>query len=333
MTGVGSPLPPVAAPDDARVPRPPFPKRLIMAALGLFGLAAVTALIALLAGYAAAISFVPLPPVLGLAGPAAGLMLLTGIFILAREGWAPVLTAILVLYGIVLGIVIGPSGWLYIIAFLTVGIIVGSVDPGVFPRGRPLLPRSRIGKVALGLVAVGAIALATPLLLADPLKPGDVRSPAWTGVIATAADRELTDGRRYGQYAEFLGGRLSDGDLILAGGTIEAPTWFWTASPYGADSDCFMTRDMGYDDGPTVVIRVVTTAGSVGLRVTKAPGFQADPVTDGRYTGAAPVIRDERLAAAGEPGDPDPRRGLTPPRAGYFCLDATGQVTSWDQGY
>jgi hypothetical protein len=259
-------------------------------------------------------------------------MLLTAVFILARERWGQVLMAILVLYAIALGLTIGASGWLYIIAFLTVGIIVGSVDPGVF-RVRPLLPRARAGKVVVVALAVAAVAVAVPLLLADPLKPSDVRTPAWAGVIASVERGELTDSRRFAKPAETLERGYADGDLILAGGSVEAPTWAWSVSPADGESGCYMSRDPGYDEGLTVVIRVSRSGAYVGLRITKAPGFTADPARDGRYTGAVPLIRDTRMAAAGPPPDRDLTRAWTPPRAGYFCLDASGQVTKWDQGY
>lgn len=312
--------------------RPPFPKRLIVAALGLVGLAGLTALLSLVAGYAAALSIAPLPPPLGLAGPAAGLMLLTALFILARERWAQVLTAVLVLYAIALGLTIGASGWLYIVAFLTVGIIVGSVDAGVFPGG-PTMPRSRAGQVVVVALVVGTLVVAVPLLLADPLKPGDVRTPAWAGVIDSAERGELTDSRRFAKPAETLERGYADGDLILAGGSVDAPTWAWSVSPGDGESGCFMTRDPGYDDGPTVVIRVSRSGAYVGVRIPKAPGFTADPAREGRYTGAVPLIRDARIAAAGPPPDRRLHDSWTPPRAGYFCLDASGQATKWDQGY
>ena len=313
-------------------PRPPFPKSLVVAAVGLIGLAGVTALLALVAGYAAALSLAPLSPVLGLAGPAAGLMLLAAVLILARERWGQGLTAILVLYAIALGLTIGASGWLYIIAFLTVGIIVGSVDPGVF-SGSPMMPRSRAGKLVVAALTLGTLAVVIPLLLADPLKPSDVRTPAWAGVIASAERGELTDSRRFAKPAETLERGYSDGDLILAGGSVDAPTWAWSVSPVDDESGCFMTRDPGYDDGPTVVIRVSRSGAYVGVRITKAPGFTADPARDGRYTGAVPLIRDARMAAAGPPPDRGLPDSWTPPPAGYFCLDASGQVTKWDQGY
>ena len=312
--------------------RPPFPKRLIVAALGLIGLAGVTAVLALVAGYAAAVSVAPLPPILGLAGPAAGLMLLTAIFILARERWGQALTAILVVYSIALGLTIGSSGWLYIVAFLIVGIIVGSVDAGVFPGG-PWLPRTRVVRLVVVVLAVGAVVVAVPLLLADPLKPSDLRTPSWAGVIASAERRDLTDGRRFGQPAEYLERGASDGDLVLGGGSVELPTWVWTVSPADGEPGCFKTRDLGYDDGQAVVIRVSRAGAYVGMRIGKAPGFTADPATDGRYVWTRAPIRDERMAVAMEARDRGVgvARSLPPP--GFFCLDAKGQVTKWDQGY
>jgi hypothetical protein len=332
MTDVGSPVPSIDAPKDPGVPRSPFPKRLILAGLALFLASGVTGLLALIAGYAASLSYAPLSPVLGLAGPAAALMFVAAILILARNRWAQPLTAISGLYGIVLGIVLGSSGWLAIICFLAIGLIVGSVDPGVFPGGA-MLPPTRVGKVVVAAVGLGLVVVATPLLLADPLKPADVRSPAWAGVIASGERRELTDSRRFGQPAEVLEGGLVDGDLVVAGGSVDAPTWAWSLSSVEGDPGCFKTRDFGYDDGPTVVILVSRSGADVGIRVMKAPGFEAPPVTDGRYVGAVPSLTDTRLAAAGTPAGPALDIPWTLPPAGYFCLDANGHATRWDRGY
>ena len=94
-----------------------------------------------------------------------------------------------------------------------------------------------------------------------------------------------------------------------------------------------MARDVGRDEGPTVVM-VLDISGSnrIGLRVTKARGFHADPVADGRYVGTAPRTRDARLALARGASGGEGDRSWTPALAGYFCLDATGQVTRWDRG-
>lgn len=175
------------------------------------------------------------------------------------------------------------------------------------------------------------IAIAIPLLTADPLKPGDTRTPEWVGVIASAERRELVDGRSFGQPAEIIEGEFADGNLILAGGLMEAPSWAMSLAP--RESGCYATRNMGVDDGLTIVMRIYSPSASIGVRVTKAPGFVADPVFDGRYVGMGPWPRDVRLAVARRSVAPAIDSAWTPASIGYFCLNANGQVTKWDAGY
>ncbi len=337
MSVAGSePAPTLPAPAPASRPgdpgyRPPFPKRLIVAALLLVGLAGLTALFALVAGYAAALSYAPVSPIIGLAGPGAGLMLISAVLLLARHRWAPTLTAFSVLYGSLLGFAGGAAGLIVMVPFLIVGLIVALVDNGVFGTG-PMLPQTRFGRATLAGVAVLAVVNAIPLLTTDPLRPGDTRTPAWAGVIASAERRELSDGRLFGQPTEFIEGQAADGNLILAGGSLEAPSWAMALAP--KESGCYMTRDMGLDDGPTVVMRIYRSSGaSIGVRVTKAANFVSDPIFNGRYVGAVSRLWDVRLSAAGGPTGPAFGDVWTPAPIGYFCLNSNGQVAIWDRGY
>ena len=330
MTAPAAPAPdPTASPTEAL---PPLPKRLILAALLQVGLAGLTGLFAVLVGYAASLSFAPAGPVWALAGPAGLLLLLAAILLLARHRWALIVTTLSAIYGVGLGLTTGALGIPLIIGHVLVGAIVWSVSDA-FPEG-PLLPVSRWGKALVAVVAVAVVVVGVPMLMEDPLKPSDTREPAWAGVVASAADRVLVDGRGFGQPASFLEGGPMDGGLLLGGGSVDAPTWAVGLAPNPSEPACFMTRDVGRDDGPAVVMLVSDSRSDpIGLRVAKAPGFHADPVTDGRYVGAVPRIRDTRLAVAGGPPSGPADRSWTPALAGYFCLDANGQVTRWDKGY
>jgi hypothetical protein len=296
-----------------------------------FGLAGWTGFFALTAGVATSSSFTPLSPMWGLAGPAAVVQVLAAMLLTRRDRWALVLTTALTIYGVLLGLTTGAYGIPLILGHLVVAGIVWSM-PEVFPEGS-LLPTSRRRKVVIAAVAVAAIVVAMPMLFADPLKPSDTREPAWAGVIASTADRELTDGRRFGRPEAILQTGLGDGYLIVGGGSVEAPTWVTTFAPFEGDPSCFMTSGVGRDEGPTVVIVLrISDDSRIGLRVRKAPGFQADPATDGRYVGHVPPTRHVRLAAAGGPTGREGDRSWSLARAGHFCLDSTGQVTKWDRG-
>ncbi|MEO5885877.1 MAG: hypothetical protein ABIQ58_10225 [Candidatus Limnocylindrales bacterium] len=329
-----TPPPPPQAPAPAETAAEsgmvsPIPKRLILAALLQVGLAGLTGFFAMLVG--TTMLYAPAGPVWGLAGPAALLLLLAADQLRSRHRWALVMSTISATYGVALGLTAGALGIPLILGHVVVGAIVWSVR-GAFLEG-PLLPVTRRRKALAAGVAVAVAMVGVPMLLADPLNPSDTRDPAWAGVVASAADNKLTDGRRFGRPQAVLQTAVADGYLVVGGGSLEAPTWLVPFRPLESEPSCFMSRDIGRDDGPAVVI-VLSRSGNdpIGLRVTKARGFHADPVADGRYVGTAPRTRDARLALAGGRSGDEGDHSWTPALAGYFCLDANAQVTRWDRG-
>jgi hypothetical protein len=322
MTGE-APRPAAPAPPAAQAAPPgPMPKRLYLAAGLLLILAGLMGVLALIGSYASSLGPAPLG-LLGLAGPAALAALLDVELVAVRSRWATFVTAIVVGVGVLGGLAASssPFGIALLLVSLISAALVFSVsdafpDAGSVPEGL-WSPRTWIPGIAI----VGVIVW--NLVASDPLRPGDVRDVEWAGVVASATDDRLIDGRTMGTPTERFDS-FSDGDLAVGGGTVEAPTWVTRFPPHDGEPTCYEARRMGYDDGTAVVIVIHPARGRVGLRVAKAAGFTNDGVTDGRYVGAGPG--DRSVAMVG--GDP-----LTPAPVGYFCLDAEGHATRWDRGY
>ena len=317
----------------------PRPLRLYLASVLLTVVAGIEALLYLFLSIATGY-FTPLPVVFALAGVAAMATLLNAFLVLNQNRLTLITTAIVTSYGVVLGFASAASGFgaLLIPADVAIALVVFSVTDAFPPN--PKWTATIAGRLRLGLVTV-VIVVALAQFLSDPLKPADVRTPAWAGVVASAAGQTMVGGGSFGSFEEVLSQAPSDGDLVLAGGTPEAPTWADIYSPRKTEATCYTTTDVGYDDREAVVI--VHSDGSgrkTGVRIPKADGFDPGGATDGRYIGlvvpgrAGPLgTPDRRLAAISRNIGSDAGPPSMSARIGYFCLDATGHVTRWDRGY
>lgn len=310
---------------------PPRPRRLLLASALLLAVAGLMGVLALFIASAGSIAFSPTPVVYALAGPAALAALIDVELVWSRHRWALLVTLLVTLYGLILGVatLASPFGLpLMIGSGLAALVVFSAID--AFPP-RPDGPVGLSGRLRLAGAAVIAI-IVLMQLTADPLKPGDVRTPDWAGVVASDAARTLVDGGTYGAFTNTLTTGVQDGALLLAGGTRAAPTWVVAYTPSTSEPSCYMTREFGYDDRDAVVILVPQGQGAIGLRVAKAADFDPGGVTDGRYTGALDPAAGQVASVAAAGSAPDMTPGTTAP-AGYFCLDATGHVTRWDPGY
>ncbi len=316
----------------------PRPLRLYLASLLLVVVAGIEAFVFVVVS--AGSTFTPRPDVFALGGVAAIATLLDAFLVVNQSRVALITTAVVTLYGVVFGFASAASGFgaLLIPADAAIAIVVFSVTDAFPPS--PDLPATIRGRLGLGLVTVLVI-VAFARLVSDPLKPGDVRTPTWSGVVASAAERTLVGGGSFGAFEELLSQAPGNGDLLLAGGTPEEPTWADSYSPRKGEATCYITTDVGYDDRDAIVIvHSDGTGQKTGVRVPKSVGFDPDGVTDGRYIGLlvpGPAGRlgasDRRIAFVASDAGPDAGQPSSPARAGYFCLDATGHVTRWDRGY
>ena len=174
------------------------------------------------------------------------------------------------------------------------------------------------------VILLGLLAIVGAGWLMDPLRVFDVRDVTWGGVVTSALDRRLDDGSVVAKEQHLASIPVQDGELLIGGGTPDAPTWMLNVSPHDEEPTCYRSRALGYDDGPAVVLIQDTGRARFGYRLAKADAFTSDGVTDGRYISADAGTR--QVAALG--GGP-----WASAKVSYFCLDREARVTRWDRGY
>ena len=178
------------------------------------------------------------------------------------------------------------------------------------------------------VIGVGILAILLAVVglgwLMDPLRVFDVRDVTWAGVVASAVDGRLDDGRAVPRGGGRPSPAYQDGDLLIGGGTVDDPTWEVALRPRVEEPACYQSRAIGYEDGPAVVLIHDEGGPRFGIRVAKAAGFTDDDAPDGQYLGTRG--RDALVASIAA------RPWLTA-RISYFCLDRDGHATRWDRGY
>ena len=177
--------------------------------------------------------------------------------------------------------------------------------------------------IGVGILAI-LLAIVGAGWLMDPLRVFDVREVEWAGVVVSAIDGRLDDGRVVPRGPGRPSPVYQDGDLLVGGGTVGEPTWELALRPRPEEPACYQSRALGYEDGSAVVLINDDGASRFGVRVQKADGFTDDDDTDGQYI--ADRRRDDRVASVFG----GPWMGA---KTSYFCLDREGRVTRWDRGY
>lgn len=185
-------------------------------------------------------------------------------------------------------------------------------------------PGTSWGLVAgMGILA-GLLAIVGAGWLLDPLRVFDVRDVTWSGVVISALERRLDDGRVVHSERHVASAPVLDDDLLIGGGTVDAPTWMVSVRPHPDEPTCYQSRAMGYDDGRAVVLIHDDGDTRFGFRLAKAAGFTSDDVTDGRYIAVDSGARHVAALSRGP---------WASAKVSYFCLDREARVTRWDRGY